>query len=203
MIRRLNVVEPSIVSGSASATEEPAKTEQEPAQEAAQEADDPNRLRATPRDPDGRFKALARREQRSKRKLEERERAIAEREQRAAIAANERSEYEALRALKARVADDPYGVARELGISVDKLTEQVLADGKPEAEIAKLRAENAARDKAEKDRQEAAERSSKLDRERRFVAEAEADEYGALAGADPDMLVAEAYRVAPLITRRL
>lgn len=176
-----------------------------PADDGASEREES--AKAQPRDPNGKFKALARKEHRAKKRQEERERDLSAREQRAAVSEQDRKDLEELRAIRAAAAESPYEVAKKLGIDVNRLTDQILTEGKPEAELAKLRADIDRDRKQREDRETQAQHAARVaalrGEEERFCQEASADEYPALDGANASTLLQEAYAVGKEITEVL
>jgi len=156
------------------------------------------------------FQAAGRRGARERRKLEKATAASQEAAAAATLAAQERAELEEARELRKLREADPAAYARRVRLDLDKLTDGLLLEGTPQAEIQKIKADLAA-DKAEREkREEAAGLAAARDEERKFKAEldAAADEYPAIADLDPEELFGErgqgaAYKVGREIEAEL
>jgi len=111
-----------------------------------------------PAKPDGteKYRGIARRAARAQKKVEARMSELRAEEQRIGLTREERAELDALREIKGLVGKSPREVIRRLGIDINALTEQILAEDTPEE-----RARQAARveiEAAEKQRREAEEK---------------------------------------------
>lgn len=132
--------------------------------------------------PDGteKYRGIARRAARAQKKVEARMGELRAEEQRIGLTREERAELDALREIKGLVGKSPREVIRRLGIDVNALTEQILAEDTPEE-----RARQAARaevEAAEKVRQE---REAKARDEQARAAAAHEERAFLIEAADP------------------